>query len=84
MTDVFDMGKVSTRGQIAIPVEIRKEMGLGDGAKVLFFLEDDTLLIKKVSTQTWEQLTKPLRQLKKKIEVGMVNDAVHRVRQSSR
>lgn len=80
MTEVFEMGKVSSRGQIAIPVDIRKEMGLEDGSKVMFFLEDDTLLIKKVSAQTWEQITKPLRQLKKKISQESVNDLVHRMR----
>lgn len=74
------MGKVSSRGQIAIPVEIRKEMGLEDGSKIMFFLEEDTLLIKKVSAQTWEQITKPLRQLKKKIAQEDVNNLVHRMR----
>lgn len=80
MTEVFEMGKVSSRGQIAIPVGIRKEMGLEEGSKVMFFLEEDTLLIKKVSAQTWEQITKPLRQLKKKISQENVNDLVHRMR----
>ena len=80
MTGVFEMGKVSSRGQIAIPVDIRKEMGLEDGSKVMFFLEEDTLLIKKVSAQTWEQITQPLRQLKKKISQGNVNNLVHRMR----
>ena len=80
MGEVFEMGKVSSRGQIAIPVEIRKEMGLEDGSKIMFFLEEDTLLIKKVSTQTWEQITKPLRQLKKKISQEDVNNLVHRMR----
>jgi antitoxin PrlF len=80
MTEVFEMGKVSSRGQVAIPVDIRKEMGLEDGSKVMFFLEDDTLLIKKVSAQTWEQITKPLRQLKKKVSQEDVNSLIHGMR----
>ncbi|MFA5050339.1 MAG: AbrB/MazE/SpoVT family DNA-binding domain-containing protein [Candidatus Micrarchaeia archaeon] len=80
MSEVFEMGKVSSRGQIAIPVEIRKEMGLEDGSKVMFFLEEDTLLIKKVSAQTWDQITKPLRQLKKKIAQENVTKMIHGMR----
>ena len=80
MAEVFEMGKVSSRGQIAIPVDIRQEMGLEEGSKVIFFLEDDTLLIKKVSSQTWAQITKPLRRLKKKIAKEDVNALIHGMR----
>lgn len=80
MAEVFEMGKVSSRGQIAIPMEIREEMGLTEGSKIIFFLEEDTLLIKKVSTQTWEQITKPLRQMKKKIAQEEVNELIHKMR----
>jgi bifunctional DNA-binding transcriptional regulator/antitoxin component of YhaV-PrlF toxin-antitoxin module len=61
-------------------VDIRQEMGLEEGSKVIFFLEEDTLFIKKVSSQTWAQITKPLRQLKKKIAMENVNELVHRMR----
>ncbi len=80
MTELLEMGKVSARGQIAIPVDIRKEMGLEEGSKVLFFLEEDTLLIKKVSAQTWEHITRPLRQEKKKIKQEDVNSIIHKMR----
>jgi len=80
MSEVVEMGKVSSRGQIAIPVQIRKEMGLEEGSKVIFFLEDDTLLIKKVSEQTLEEITKPLKLAKKKISQEQVTDLIHRMR----
>ncbi len=80
MSEILEMGRVSARGQIAIPVDIRREMGLEDGSKVLFFLEEDTLLIKKVNAQTWEQITNPLRQQKKKIKEEEVDDLIHKMR----
>ena len=80
VTEVFDIGKVSSRGQIAIPMEIRKEMGLDEGSKVMFLLEDDTLLIKKVSSQTWAHLTGPLRETKKKISEEEVDNLIHKMR----
>jgi AbrB family looped-hinge helix DNA binding protein len=78
--EILEMGKISSRGQVAIPMDIRKEMGLGEGAKILFFLEEDTLIIKKLSAQTWEQLTKPLREQKKKLKEKEVAGLVHRMR----
>ena len=55
-------------------------MHLEEGSKVIFFLEDDTLLIKKVNTQTWEDVTRPLRLAKKKINENDVDELVHRLR----
>ena len=59
MALVFEMGKISARGQVAIPVQIRKEMGLHDGSQLLFMLEDNRLMITKVNNETWDA-TRPL------------------------
>ena len=80
MKEIFEMGRVSSRGQIAIPIDIRKEMRLDEGSRILFFLEEDTLMIKKVSAENWESLTQPLRVQKKKIEQEDVTSLIHRMR----
>ncbi len=66
MEEVIELGKISVRGQIAIPAEIRRKMDLQEGQRVLFVLENDTLMIKKVTTQTFAQITKPLKEAVKK------------------
>lgn len=80
MTEILEIGKISSRGQIAIPTDIRTEMGLETGSKIIFFLEEDTLLIKKVNTRTWEEVTRPLRLAKKKVTENEVDELVHRLR----
>jgi len=80
MGTLIEMGKISSRGQIAIPADIRNQLGLDDGSKVLFFTEDDTLLMKKVTQQTFAQITRPLREAKKKIREKDVPDLIHRLR----
>lgn len=83
MTDIVELGTVSSRGQICIPTDIREQMGLAEGSKVLFFLTaDDALLVKKVTTQTWAEITKPLREAKKKIKESEVSDIIHKMRKS--
>ena len=86
MGTLIEMGKISSRGQVAIPTDIRNQLGLDEGAKVLFFTEDDTLLMKKVTQQTFAQITRPLKLAAKK--AGMkekdVPDMVHRFRKKKR
>jgi len=80
MAEAIDIGKVSSRGQVAIPSGIREKMQLKEGEKILFFLEDDALLIKKVENLSWGEITKPLRNAKKKIQESDVSDLVHKLR----
>jgi AbrB family looped-hinge helix DNA binding protein len=62
MAESIDIGTVSVRGQVAIPAEIRERMHLQEGEKVLFVLEGDALLVKKVSSLSWDEVTRPLRE----------------------
>ena len=66
MTDKIEIGTVSSRGQICIPNNIREDMGLEEGSKVLFVLADGSLLVKKVTIQSFREITKPLKEAAKK------------------
>ena len=80
MTNMIEIGRISSRGQIAIPTDIRSHLGLADGSKVLFFVEGDTVMMKKVTESSFADLTKPLRQAQKKIKEEDVNALIHRMR----
>jgi len=82
MTEKIEMGTVSSRGQICIPNNIREDMGLKEGNKILFVLSDDSLLMKKVSMQSFEEITRPLKEAAKKagLKESDVVDIVHRAR----
>jgi antitoxin PrlF len=79
-TEAVDMGSISSRGQIAIPTEIRKILGLDEGSKVLFVVENDTLMMKKVTAASFAELTRPLRESAKNINEEDVTDLIHKVR----
>ncbi|HLC70866.1 MAG TPA: AbrB/MazE/SpoVT family DNA-binding domain-containing protein [Candidatus Nanoarchaeia archaeon] len=82
MTEIIEMGTISSRGQVAIPADIREEMGLHEGEKVLFLLEDETLLIRKVTAKSFEEITKPLKEAAAKagLQESDVVNLVHRAR----
>ncbi|MDY6776177.1 MAG: AbrB/MazE/SpoVT family DNA-binding domain-containing protein [Halobacteria archaeon] len=54
MTDV-DMVTVSSRGQISIPVDVRREIGLDEGSKLLVVSEGDSILLRKIDESTVEE-----------------------------
>jgi AbrB family looped-hinge helix DNA binding protein len=84
MAEAIDGGTISARGQVAIPAEIREKMHLKEGEKVLFMLEGDSLLMKRVSSLSWEEITKPLREAAKKIKEEDVVELVHKVRKEKK
>jgi AbrB family looped-hinge helix DNA binding protein len=41
----MELAKVTTRGQITIPLEIRKKLGVKDGDKVVFLEQDGRIIM---------------------------------------
>ncbi len=44
----IDVVTLSSRGQVSIPAEIRRELDLEEGTKLLVLSKDDNILLKKV------------------------------------
>ena len=66
-------------------VEIGTVSACGQGERVFFVVEGDTIIIKKVDTQkTWEEVTRPLREAAKNIREKDVVDLVHQFRKAKR
>ena len=83
--EIIEMGKISSRGQIAIPSDIRNVLDLNEGTKVIFTIEDDTLLMRKVTSKTFAGITQPLKEAAKKASMkeSEVPDIIHRFRTRS-
>jgi len=82
MSELIELGTMSSRGQLVIPTDIRENMGLKEGSKVLFVLSEDSLLIKRVNTQTFAEITKPLKEAAKKagLKESDTEDIIQKVR----
>jgi antitoxin PrlF len=85
-TEIMEMGTVSSRGQIAIPSSIREEMGLEEGSKIIFLLKDNTIIMKKVIPESWEEITRPFKEAAKKsgFKESEVDGLIHRMRKEKR
>ena len=71
---------VSARGQVAIPSDMREKLGIVEGEKVVFLLDGDSLLLRKASSLSWAQLTRPLRHARKKLGEAGVPALVEKLR----
>lgn len=80
--EIIEMGTISSRGQIAIPSNIREHLGLKEGTKVVFAVSNNALIMKKVESMSWDEITKPLRDEVKKSDLkeSDVVDIIHRMR----
>ncbi len=46
--------KVSSQNQITLPAEVRNKLGIGPGDKVVFFEEDDKVVIRNLKDLIYE------------------------------
>jgi antitoxin PrlF len=53
-----DMVTVSSRGQVSIPADVRRELDIEAGAKLLVVSKGDNILLKKVDESVVEQSLK--------------------------
>ncbi|MBI4014549.1 MAG: AbrB/MazE/SpoVT family DNA-binding domain-containing protein [Candidatus Aenigmarchaeota archaeon] len=65
MGQEFEVTKMSSRGQIVIPQELREKMNLGEGSKFAIIGMDDTIILKKLKPPKWEEFDKALSSLRK-------------------
>src|SRR3989338_2120948 len=87
MGKIIEIGTISSRGQIAIPADVRRALELNEGERGLFVVDRDTLIIKKVDTEkTWAEITNPLREAMAKTDLKESDavDIVHRFRKAKK
>jgi AbrB family looped-hinge helix DNA binding protein len=47
--------RVSSRGQVALPKEVRDQLGLGEGASLTVRVEGDEVILRKALTGNWRE-----------------------------
>jgi AbrB family looped-hinge helix DNA binding protein len=52
--------KVSSKGQVVIPANVRKAANLKKGEKILAIAIDDTVFLKKIVDKSFEETLKPV------------------------
>ena len=71
---------VTSKGQVAIPKEVRKELNIDNGSKLFVYVYGDTLMMKVLKMPNPEEFKKKLDEAEKWAEsVGLTEEEVNRV-----
>ncbi len=60
----MEISKISSKGQIVIPLKWRKELKLGEGSVIGIERVDDLVVIKKIDTNLVNQIKRSLEDIK--------------------
>lgn len=66
---MVNITKMSSKGQVVIPSEIREKMSLEEGNLLIISDTDDSICMKKIELpkiKSWKETTKPFREAAKK------------------
>ncbi len=85
----FEITKVSSKGQVVIPNEIREEMGIDAGTTLMVFTDGDNLLMKPVESPRQDAFRDLVRRSRRAAHAaGLkrwdVKRAIRRVRHAGR
>ena len=84
----IEVTSLSSKGQVVIPRDIRKELGISTGDKLIVLTDGDNLLLKRIptpKTETFKKLIKASRKIIKEngLKLSDVNKAIKQVRRES-
>lgn len=68
---ILDLGKITSKGQITIPAEIRKTLGISRGDRIIFEQKGDDIIIKKAEEKSLVSLLESTSPLSEKATKSM-------------
>ena len=89
MQPLLETTKLSSKGQVVLPLAIRRKLHLSNGEKFAVMGEGDTVILKKIATPPLSEIRRLLERSRQYArQVGLktsdIRQAIQRVRRSSR
>ena len=60
----MEITKISSKGQVVIPMKIREELGMKEGSIIAIDIVKDTIIMKEVESDLFKQFKRGLEDLK--------------------
>lgn len=77
----MELAKVTSKGQITIPIEIRHLLGLKEGSKVLFFRKGDEVIIKNSAMLALEEIQEAFEGEAERLNLEAEDDVVELIKE---
>jgi antitoxin PrlF len=80
----MDIARISAKGQVTIPIEIRKKLGLKEGDKVIFIEKDNNIILLNSNRLAFEEFQREMEGEAFNAGIKTEQDVVDLVRQVRR
>lgn len=77
----MELAKVTSKGQITIPIEVRKMLGLKEGSKVLFFKRGNEVVIKNSAMLALEEIQEAFEGEAERLGLASEDDVVELIKE---
>ena len=77
----MELAKITTRGQITLPLEIRKKLKVGEGDKVVFFEENGRIVVENAAKLAFAQIRKDFEGEAERLGLESEQDVVNMVKE---
>lgn len=77
----MDVARISVKGQVTIPIEIRRKLGLKEGDKVVFLEQGDNIVLMNSNRLAFEQFQRDMAGVAEKAGLQSEEDVVDMVKQ---
>lgn len=77
----MDIAKITTKGQITIPVDIRRKLGLKDGDKIVFLEENGKVFFENAAEIAFNRIQKSFEGEAEKAGIEDEEDVVNMVKE---
>jgi antitoxin PrlF len=82
--NIMEISRISSKGQVTIPIDIRKRLNLKEGDKVIFVEEDDKVFIANASLVALKRMEKVMEGKAEKAGIRNEDDVVALVKEVRR
>ena len=80
----MEISRISSKGQVTIPIDIRKRLKLKEGDKIIFVEEDDRVFIANASLVALKRMEKVMEGKAEKVGIKNEDDVVALVKEVRR
>ena len=80
----MELAKITTHGQVTIPLEIRKKLGVKDGDKIIFLEENGRVLVENAAITALKEAQESFRGEAERLGLRSEEDVVNMVKEIRR
>lgn len=77
----LELAKITTRGQITLPLEIRKKLKVGEGDKVVFFEDNGRIIVENAAKLAFAQVREDFKGEAERLGLKSEQDVVSMVKE---